>query len=100
MLVDLPDASRTPLAADVDRVAYLADVLGERPLTLDRDERREVVAMPAGEGMSTRVIAPIAGVRSEWTIRADLAASHVRDHLAPGQLAETGGLDGKTYTAR
>lgn len=42
--------------------AYLADVLGEEPMRLARDERREVVQLLSGEGMSTRAIAPIVGV--------------------------------------
>ena len=42
--------------------AYLADALGSEPMRLDRDERRELVDYLAGEGMSSRAIAPIVGV--------------------------------------
>jgi len=41
--------------------AYLADALGSEPMRLGRDERRELVDYLAGEGMSTRAIAPIVG---------------------------------------
>lgn len=39
--------------------AYLADALGSEPMRLGRDERRELVDYLAGEGMTTRAIAPI-----------------------------------------
>ena len=41
--------------------AYLADVLGETPLRLERDVRQELVAELTAQGMSTRAIAPIVG---------------------------------------
>lgn len=41
--------------------AYLSEVLGEEPLRLARDQRQELVGYLAGEGMSTRAIAPIVG---------------------------------------
>ena len=41
--------------------AYLADVMGEQPLRLPRDERQQIVGYLAGEGMSSRAIAPIVG---------------------------------------
>lgn len=41
--------------------AYLADVFGEEPLRLPRDQRQELVGYLAGEGMSVRAIAPIVG---------------------------------------
>ena len=51
--------------------AYLADVLGEEPLRLARDQRQELVGYLSGEGMSTRAIAPIVGVSKStvqnWT---------------------------------
>lgn len=52
--------------------AYLADTLGEEPLRLNREERQEVVAMLAGEGMSTRAIAPIVGA-SQRTVADDVS---------------------------
>ena len=45
---------------------------GESPMRLDRDQRRELVAYLAGEGMSTRAIAPIVGA-SKDTVHRDLA---------------------------
>ncbi len=66
--------------------------------------------MLSAQGMSTRAIAPVVGVRSDQTIRADLAK--VRDDHAPELLdmligpesvsdptpAKIIGRDGKTYT--
>lgn len=51
--------------------AYLADVLGEEPLRLPRDQRQALVGYLAGEGMSTRAIAPIVGVDNA-TVHRDL----------------------------
>lgn len=42
--------------------AYLADTLADEPMRLGRDERQEIVGYLAGEGLSTRAIAPIVGV--------------------------------------
>lgn len=56
--------------------AYLADVMGEEPLRLSRDDRREVVELLAGEGMSTRAIAPIVGVQHS-AVAKDLRRSGV-----------------------
>jgi len=53
--------------------AYLADALGSEPMRLGRDERRELVDYLAGEGMSTRAIAPIVGVHHD-TVATDLKA--------------------------
>ena len=73
---------------------YLSDVLGEEPLRLARDDRRELVTALAAEGMSTRAIAPIVGA-SHQTVANDLE-SPVKN-LTPGHRAITG-RDGKTYT--
>lgn len=65
--------------------AYLADVMGDEPMRLARDERREVVAWLAGEGMSTRAIAPIVGA-SVGTVHADREVfrnEHVASTPAP-----------------
>lgn len=51
--------------------AYLSDVMGEEPLRLARDQRQELVGFLAGEGMSTRAIAPIVGA-SFKTVARDL----------------------------
>ena len=53
--------------------AYLADVMGEQPLRLPRDQRQEIVGYLAGEGMSTRAIAPIVGA-SHMQVARDVAA--------------------------
>lgn len=53
--------------------AYLADVMGDEPLRLAREERQQLVGYLANEGMSTRAIAPIVGASRE-TVRIDLAS--------------------------
>lgn len=55
--------------------AYLADVLGSEPLRLPREKRQELVGYLAGEGMSTRAIAPVVGV-SHTTVRHDIAGGN------------------------
>lgn len=61
--------------------AYLADVFGEEPLRLPRDQRQELVGYLAGEGMSTRAIAPIVGV-SKAQVATDAQVSRT-GHLTP-----------------
>ena len=53
--------------------AYLADTLADEPMRLGRDERQELVGYLAGEGLSTRAIAPIVAVTHE-TVAQDLKA--------------------------
>lgn len=55
--------------------AYLAEVLGEEPMRLARDERQDMVRMLANEGMSTRAIAPIVG-KTHTQVRRDLQVEH------------------------
>lgn len=84
--------------------AYVSEVLGEQPMRLPREERREMVAMLSSTGMSTRAIAPVVGVSHE-TASQDIKAG-VRN-LTPGPSAATPvaaeapapvqGMDGKTY---
>lgn len=62
--------------------AYAADVLGDAPLRLERDERRELVQELAQTGMSTRAIAPIVGVGNK-TVHRDLQAGVSNDTPAP-----------------
>src|SRR3982750_4576359 len=50
--------------------AFLSAAFADQPLALDREQRRELVAYLAAEGMSTRAIAPIVGV-SERTAAYD-----------------------------
>ena len=49
---------------------------------LAADVRRQLVGLLSAEGMSTRAIAPTVGVKSDQTVRADLARQ-VRDNHAP-----------------
>jgi transposase len=75
--------------------AYLADVLGEEPLRLARDERRQLVGYLAGEGMSTRAIAPIVGVASNKTVYNDLKdIAAAEENYTPPAVE---GRDGKIY---
>jgi hypothetical protein len=66
--------------------AYLADVMGDEPLVLARDQRRDVVAWLAGEGMSTRAIAPIVGVSKDTVAR---AIAGVSDETPAPQMSVT-----------
>ena len=50
--------------------AYIADVMGEEPLRLSRDDRREIVHYLTGEGMSTRAIGQVIGVNNA-TVKRD-----------------------------
>lgn len=67
-------------AADVHTVlgyaswqAYLADVLGDTPLRLERDTRKELSVELTALGMSTRAIAPILGI-SHMQVKRDIDA--------------------------
>lgn len=97
--------------------AYLADVLGQTPLRLERDVRQELVAELSAQGMSTRAIAPIVGAARN-TVMADLRQVAQFEPPAPvaadpftgevidavTEVTETHtvktvtGLDGKTYS--
>lgn len=120
-LVDEAKAGNVHLALGYQSwTAYLSEVLGEEPLRLARDQRQELVGYLAGEGMSTRAIAPIVGVDNK-TVHNDLkkimapvenstpepdprdaarsavaAAFAQRDE--PAAPAKVTGLDGKSYT--
>ena len=72
--------------------AYLSDVLGDEPLRLARDDRREMVAILSSEGMSTRAIAPIVGV-SQATVAREVRAPESNDSPVTG-------MDGKTYAPK
>lgn len=50
--------------------AYVADVMGDEPLRLSRDDRREIVDYLTGEGMSTRAIGHALGVNNA-TVKRD-----------------------------
>ena len=49
--------------------AYVAEVMGEQPMRLPREQRRELVSYLAGEGMSTRAIAPVIGTDQSTVVR-------------------------------
>lgn len=98
--------------------AYLSDVLGDEPLRLARDQRQELVGYLAGEGMSTRAIAPIVGVSQKTVVKDAQVIPQVSPAPAPKVNTTTGevsddfepeptplvppakvtGLDGKQYT--
>jgi len=71
--------------------AYLSDALGGQ-LELGTEDRRAVVELLAGGGMSNRAIAAAVGV-TEGTVRND----KVRSDYAPEPVT---GLDGKTYAKK
>lgn len=75
--------------------AYLAEVLGEEPMRLARDERQDMVKMLANEGMSTRAIAPIVGANFA-TVSRDLQATVAFATVDEPRVSH--GLDGKTRT--
>lgn len=72
---------------------YIKAEFGHAPLALPRDERRAVVALLRGQGMSARAIAPTIGVDRQ-TIANDLAGG---EFSPPGDAVPVTGLDGKTY---
>lgn len=103
--------------------AYLADTLADEPMRLGREERQELVGYLAGEGLSTRAIAPIVGVSQKTVDREVRQSRESNDSPEPEEMpaydASTGeviedaeivdeqpaveakpitGLDGKQYT--
>ena len=64
--------------------SYLADTLGEEPMRVSREERLELVGYLAGEGLSTRAIAPIVGA-SHMTIARDLETSSGVTNVTPDE---------------
>jgi hypothetical protein len=74
--------------------AYLADVvqIGSH----DRDERRKIVALLSGEGMSQRAIAAAVGV-SQKTVDRDIGEVVSHDDSVESEPVATTGLNGKTY---
>lgn len=117
-LVDDAKAGNAHLALGYQSwTAYLSEVLGEEPLRLARDQRQELVGYLAGEGMSTRAIAPIVGVSQDTVVkdiargerflspepepqeaaRSVVAAAFARRD-EPAAPAKVTGLDGKSYS--
>lgn len=62
--------------------AYVTDVFSDEPMRLPREERQQLVSMLAGEGMSTRAIAPIVGVDNK-TVHNDLKRVAVVENSTP-----------------
>lgn len=90
-LVDEAKAGNAHLALDyASWTAYLSDVMGEEPLRLARDQRQELVGFLAGEGMSTRAIAPIVGVTQQQVSR-DI--TQVTPDVSPEPADEFDGSD-------
>lgn len=95
-LVGQAKAGNAHIALGYDSwTAYLADVLGDEPLRLARDDRRELVAALTAEGMSTRAIAPIVGV-GKSTVDRDIDAPVPSGTPVPRPAIT--GRDGKSYT--
>lgn len=69
--------------------AYLADTLGDEPMRLARDDRKDMVLSLSERGMASRSIAPIVGA----------SARQVRRDIAGGTFVPPAvqGMDGKTY---
>ena len=65
--------------------SYLADVLGETPLRLEREVRKELSAELSEQGMSTRAIAAIVGVDHSTVVR-DRASGAYAPLAAPDQF--------------
>jgi hypothetical protein len=72
--------------------AYVSAEFSHLALRFDRDDRRELVGLLAGEGMSTRAIAPVVGVDRK-TVERDIAGGT----SAPPEPRKITGLDGKQY---
>lgn len=70
--------------------AYVADVMGDEPLRLSRDDRREIVGYLTGEGMSTRAIGSVLGVSA-------MQVSRDREQPASGVTNVTPGSDQHVY---
>jgi len=73
--------------------SYVKGEFEYAPLHLPRDERRAVVALLRGQGMSTRAIGSATGSDHATVVR-DLAAGA---NAPPDDPAPVTGLDGKTY---
>jgi hypothetical protein len=70
---------------------YVSTEFAGKSLRLDRQDRRGLVALLAGEGTSTRAIAPVVGVDRK-TVERDISGG---SDVPPDR--ETVGMDGKSY---
>ena len=73
--------------------AYIAEVMGEEPLRLSRDDRREIVHYLTGEGMSTRAIGSVLGVGNKTVARDLLAGSGVSNDTPDSDAQEHAAID-------
>ena len=110
-LHDAQEGGAAELLGYASWTAYVSDVFGDAPLRLEREQRQELVAELAAQGMSTRAIAPIVGV-TPMQVSRDVQAGvtnvtpdpqvviHV--NADPGEVVDeprvVTGLDGKQYT--
>lgn len=82
--------------------AYVAAEFGDALAELGRDDRRDVVAILSGSGMSTRAIASVVGVDPK-TVRNDLQVGTSSPPVHEGRVLDADravvGLDGKGYAA-
>ena len=87
---------RVWIALDYESWAdYIKGEFSHAPLSLPREERRAVVSLLRGQGMSTRAIGSATGT-DEKTVRNDLAGA---EFSAPeSEDVPITGLDGKSYT--
>jgi hypothetical protein len=74
---------------------YIKSEFNHAPLHLPRDERRAVVALLRGQGMSARAIAPALGI-DRATVDRDLQGG--ANAPPDSEFVQVTGLDGKNYT--
>lgn len=74
---------------------YLSQTLGQEPLRLARDDRQALVGYLAGEGMSTRAIAPIVGA-SQSVVDRDIRVTQNGSVERPATVTS---LDGRQRPA-
>lgn len=82
--------------------AYIADVINSEMAPLQIDDRRRIVELLAGEGMSDRAIATAVGT-THPTVKADktvIKAERQVESDLPPEPAGVVGLDGKTQPAK
>jgi hypothetical protein len=72
---------------------YIKGEFNHAPLSLPREERKAVVVLLRGQGMSPRAIAPAVGVGRQ-TVNDDLSGDQ---NWSPAEAVPVTGLDGKVY---
>lgn len=76
--------------------AYVADVTSAQPVRLEREQRRELVAMLTAEGMTPKAISSTLGV-DRSTVSRDRSQGVQAAHPDVPRATSLTGLDGKTY---